>query len=152
MLLYRIHKTQVSTKYEDIQTQNKREVFKIHCEQLDLDMSDTSLDIYASVAEADPIHSSFEFLDKCESFMKSLIEKNDTDPFCSSLFLKNMLALHWIRICANSRIGIKVLKKCKSSVLYKDEFYTKRDMVILYFKCLFKIKYKKSWIYNVVFR
>ncbi|GAB6010885.1 glycosyltransferase family 2 protein [Viscerimonas tarda] len=152
LLLYRVHQSQVSSMYEELQTRNKREVFKIHCQQLGLDDSEDGLDVYASVAEADPIYSSFDFLDKCEQFMLLLTTKNDTKPFCSSVFLNNMLALHWIRLCANSRIGLKALRRCKISPLYNKKYYTNRDKLILFFKCLFKIKYKKSWIYHVVFR
>ena len=152
LLLYRVHPSQVSSMYEDLQRQNKKSVFKIHCQQLGLNYSDEALDIYASVAEANPTHSSFEYLNKCEQFMKALITKNETEPFCSSVFLNNMLALHWIRLCANSHLGLKVLKRCKMSSLYVAQCYTSRDKLILFFKCLFRIKYKKSWIYGVIFR
>lgn len=152
LLLYRVHQLQVSTIHEELQTSNKKEVFKIHCEKLGLDNSEKGLEVYASVAEANPLYQSLDFIDNCEEFMLSLIDKNRTDPFCSSVFLDNMLALHWIRLCANSRLGLKVLKKCKSSVLYDKKYYTNSDIFILFFKCLFKIKYKKSWIYNIVFR
>jgi glycosyltransferase involved in cell wall biosynthesis len=152
LLLYRVHKSQVSSLYEALQTHNKREVFKIHCQHLNLDESDEGLEIYSSVAAADPLYSSFDFLKKCEQFMLLLTNINTVKPFCSSIFLENMLALHWIRLCANSRIGLKVLKLCRKSPFYKKKYYTKRDELILFFKCLFKIKYKKSWIYNVIFR
>jgi hypothetical protein len=152
LLLYRVHGSQVSNVFEELQKRNKREVFKIHCRRLNLDDTDEALDIYASVAEADPIYSSFDFLDKCEQFMLQLTTINNTKPFCSAVFLENMLALHWIRLCANSRLGLKAIKKCCKSSFYKREYYTGKDLFIFFFKCLFKIKYKKSWIYNVVFR
>lgn len=152
LLLYRVHESQVSSLHEDLQTENKKEVFKIHCKQLNLDMSEEALDIYASVAEAVPRLSSFEYLTKCEEFMIGLRNKNEKDIFCSSDFLEKMLSLHWIRLCANSRLGVKVLNKCFSSSLYKKEIYTTRDIIILYIKCLFKLKYKKSFVYKLVFR
>ncbi len=152
LLYYRVHAAQVSSKYEELQTQNKKKVFKIHCKKLNLDYSDEAMEIYSSVAEANPVYSSIEFLEKCEDFMCRLIKKNEIEPFCCSVFLNNMLALHWIRLCANSRLGLKIISKCKQSGLYNKNYYKKQDIAIFYFKCLFKIKYKKSWIYNILFR
>ncbi|NDW18062.1 glycosyltransferase family 2 protein [Dysgonomonas sp. 216] len=152
LLLYRVHKTQVSTMYEDLQLENKKKVFKIHCKHLGIEDSEKMLDIYSSVAEANPSQHSKEYLIKCERFMTSLIEKNKVTPFCSMDFLQNMLALHWIRLCANSQIGLGVIGLCKRSVLFQQEYYSFRDKIILYTKCLFKLKYKKSMIYKIVFR
>jgi glycosyltransferase involved in cell wall biosynthesis len=152
LLWYRVHSSQVSSLFEETQRQNKREVFKIHCRQLHLDESDEGLEIYASVAEANPLYASFDFLDKCEHFMLNLIKINNQRPFCSAVFLKNMLALHWIRLCANSRLGLKAMNRCRKSPLYNRDCYKNRDLLLLFFKCLFRIKYKKSWIYNVVFK
>lgn len=152
LLLYRVHESQVSSLYEDLQQENKKKVFRIHCEYLNIDQSDDAIDVYASVAEAVPSESSFEYLDRCEKFMLTLIDKNKEIPFCSHPFLVDMLSLHWIRLCANSRLGLKVLNKCFSSVLYRKDVYSFRDKLILFVKCLFKLRYKKSLVYKIVFR
>lgn len=152
LLLYRVHDAQISSVHEQQQLDNKKEVFKIHCDHLGLDMSDENLDVYASVAESVPSHSSLDYLDKCEAFMLNLIKINEGKYFCSHSYLQNMLSLHWLRLCANSRLGFKVLKKCKSSILYNKENYTTQDFMILYIKCLFKLEYKKSFIYRLIFR
>ena len=152
LLLYRLHQSQVSSLNEELQTENKKEVFKIHCEHLGLDNSKENLDVYASVAEAIPLYSSFEYIDKCEHLMLLLIEKNKEKAYSSQLFLEHMLSFHWIRLCANSRLGLKVLKKCFSSTLYKRKNYKTRDIIILYIKCLFKLQYRKSLVYKIVFR
>jgi len=152
LLLYRVHGSQISSLYEDIQLENKKKVFKIHCKHLNIDDSDETLDIYASVAEAVPSESSFEYLDKCEKFILDLLEKNRMENFGSQSFLVDMMALHWMRLCANSRLGLKVLNRCFSSPLYKKDIYKFRDHVILIVKCTFKIKYKKSLVYKIVFR
>lgn len=152
LLLYRVHSSQVSSLYEDLQRENKKKVFRIHCKHLDIDDSDESLDIYASIAEVMPSQSSFEYLDKCEKFILDLIEKNRKDKFGDQVFLEDMMAIHWMRLCANSGIGLSVLKRCFSSPLYKKNMYKYRDYFILYAKCLFKIKNKKSLIYKIVFR
>jgi len=152
LLLYRVHKSQVSSLNEELQIDNKKSVFKIHCKQLGLDYSDESLDIYASVAEANPRESSLNYINKCEAFMMLLLEKNRTDHFCSMDFLHKLLAMHWIRLCANSRLGLKVLKKCTASPLYNKKYYSSKDITILYVKSLFKLRYKKSFIYKIVFR
>lgn len=152
LLLYRVHENQVSTLNEKLQLDNKQKVFKIHCEQLGLSTSDESLDIYTSVAESVPSESSIEYLKKCEEFMKHLISINETNKFCNMNYLKDILAIHWLRLCANSQIGFKVFDILNQSTLYKKERYSKRDILILYFKCLFKIGYKKSFIYQIFFR
>jgi glycosyltransferase involved in cell wall biosynthesis len=152
LLLYRVHEHQVSTLNELSQINNKKEVFKIHCDKLGLDSSPESLDIYASVAESVPLYSSLEYVSKCEQFMIHLLGKNEKDSFCSQKYLKEMLSLHWVRLCANSRLGLVVLKKCFDSPLYIRKNYKKSDYIILYFKCLFKLEYKKSFLYKIVFR
>lgn len=152
LLLYRVHKNQVSSLYENIQTENKKKVFKIHCDHLDLPSDEKSLDIYTSVAEAVPSQSSFEYLDRCEEFMLSLLKLNDNKFFCDSEYLRYLLSIHWLRICANSRLGLSVLRRLKESPLYMANYYTKRDMAILYTKCTFKLRYKKSLIYKIMFR
>lgn len=151
LLLYRVHPNQVSTLNEQLQISNKKNVFKIHCEQLGLPIDDDFLNIYASVAEAVPSQKSIYFLQKCENFMTRLIEINADKSFCDDQYLKNMLAIHWLRLCANSQLGFKVLEILKASPIYRKEAYTTRDILILNFKCLFKIKYKKSFIYNIIF-
>ncbi len=152
LLLYRVHKYQVSSLNEDLQTENKKKVFKIHCTHLGLPQDDEFIDIYASVAECVPSYSSLKYLDKCEEFMLRLIELNNKRPFCDTDYLKKMLSVHWLRLCANSRLGLKVVKRLKQSSLYKEENYTSRDLAIFYTKCTFKLKYKKSLIYKLVFR
>lgn len=152
LLLYRVHKQQVSSLNEDLQTENKKKVFKIHCRHLGLPTDDDFIDIYASVAESVPARSSFKYLDKCEELMLSLIGLNKKKPFCDALYLGYMLSLHWLRLCANSRLGLKVVKRLKSSPLYKEENYTSRDFAIFYTKCTFKLRYKKSLIYKIAFR
>lgn len=152
LLLYRVHESQVSSLYEEIQTENKKKVFEIHCQHLGIPVNDELLDIYHSVAEAVPVQSSFNYLDKCEEFMLSLLQIQKTKPFCNELYLKEILSIHWLRLCANSRLGLKVLKRLKSSSLYMEQSYSWRDKAILYFKCAFKLQYKKSFIYKIVFR
>lgn len=152
LLLYRVHKQQVSSLNEKLQLENKKKVFKIHCEHLNLPSSEEHLDIYASVAEAVPSISSIEYLKKCEDFMLHLIAINKKQTFCNMQYLEGMLAIHWLRLCANSQLGFKVIKTLKESALYKKERYSKRDVLILYTKCLFKIEYKKSILYKILFR
>jgi len=152
LLLYRIHQHQVSSLYEDIQIENKKKVFKIHCRHLGLPQDESFIDVYASVAECVPLYSSIEYLDKCEAFMLKLININKEKQFCNMPFLKQMLSVHWLRLCANSRLGLKVIKRMKQSPFYKNENYTTRDLAIFYTKCTFKLKYKKSLIYKLVFR
>ncbi|WP_029904120.1 glycosyltransferase family 2 protein [Prevotella sp. 10(H)] len=152
LLLYRVHKSQISSVHEDLQTDNKKKVFKIHCRHLGLPTDNEFIDIYSSVAECVPLHSSFKYLDKCEDFMLSLININKEKPFCDAKYLERMLSIHWLRLCANSRLGLKVMSRLKKSPFYKEENYTSRDFAVLYTKCTFKLKYKKSFIYKLVFR
>lgn len=152
LLLYRVHQYQVSSLNEELQTENKKKVFKIHCKHLGLPIDDDSIGVYASVAECVPLHASFKYLDKCESFMLSLIDLNRETPFCDSAYLERMLSVHWLRLCANSRLGLKVVRRLKESVLYNEKNYTSRDFAIFYTKCTFRLKYKKSFIYKLVFR
>jgi len=152
LLLYRVHKYQISSLHEDLQSENKKKVFRIHCSHLGLPVDDELIDIYSSVAESVPTRSSFKYLDKCENFMLSLIELNSEKPFCDDTYLEYILSIHWLRLCANSRLGLKVIHRLKKSPLYKEENYTSRDFAILYTKCTFKLKYKKSFIYKIVFR
>lgn len=152
LLLYRVHKHQVSSLNEELQAENKKEVFKIHCKHLGLPTDDENIDIYTSVAESVPSQSSIKYLDKCEEFMLSLIDLNEEKTFCDNKYLKRMLSLHWLRLCANSRLGLKVVHRLKASPLYKEENYTSRDFAIFYTKCTFKIRYKKSFIYKILFR
>ncbi|SBV94581.1 glycosyltransferase family 2 protein [uncultured Dysgonomonas sp.] len=152
LLLYRVHQHQVSSLNEELQTDNKKKVFKIHCFRLGLPTDGDFLEIYSSVAECVPLHSSFRYLDQCEEFMLSLIRINREKPFCDAAYLERMLSVHWLRLCANSRLGLKVLRRLKESPLYKEENYTSRDFAILYTKCTFKLKYRKSLIYKFVFR
>ena len=152
LLLYRVHENQVSSLNEQRQIENKKEVFKIHCKHLNLPLTEEYLDIYASVAEAVPSESSFKYLKKCELFILDLMNRNKNDNFCSQPFLEKMLSLHWLRLCANSRLGFKVLETCYNSQLYKEKNYKKKDYIILYIKCFFRLEYKKSFIYKIVFR
>lgn len=152
LLLYRVHQNQVSTLNEELQTQNKTKVFKIHCRHLGLPETEEYLDIYASVAEAVPTISSLSYIAKCEELMLSLLQLNENKQFCSPKYLRYMLSLHWLRLCANSRLGMKVMKKLKNSPLYIRDNYKIRDMIILYIKCIFKLKYKKSMIYKLLLK
>ncbi|MDL2303032.1 glycosyltransferase [Dysgonomonas sp. OttesenSCG-928-D17] len=152
LLLYRVHQNQVSSLHEDLQTDNKKKVFKIHCSHLGLPSNSDFIDVYASVAECVPLHSSLKYLDKCEEFMLNLLTVNKQKPFCDNAYLDRMLSVNWLRLCANSRVGLKVLHRLKQSPLYKPENYTSRDFAILYTKCTFKLRYKKSLIYKLVFR
>lgn len=152
LLLYRVHKHQISSIHEDLQVENKKRVFKIHCNHLGLPTDEEYIDVYASVAECVPLYSSFGYLDKCEAFMLSLIQLNESKPFCDNTFLIKMLAVTWLRLCANSRLGLKVVKKLKTSSLYRKADYSSRDLVVFYTKCTFRLKYKKSLIYKLVFR
>lgn len=152
LLLYRVHESQVSSLNELKQIENKKEVFKIHCLHLNIPLSENLLDIYASVAESVPREFSFEYLSQCEKFIQDLIEMNKSKIFCSQLFLERMLSLHWLRLCANSRLGLNVIPFCKKSKLYKKENYKTVDLIILYIKCLFRLEYKKSFLYDIVFR
>lgn len=152
LLLYRVHESQVSSLHEELQIENKKKVFRIHCKHLGLNPSDELIDIYSSVAESVPSQSSFDYLSKCESFIMHLINQNKKENFCSQSFLEGMMALHWIRLCANSRLGLKVLKKCLYSPLFKKEYYSIQDFIILAIKCTFRLRYKKSLIYKIVFR
>ena len=152
LLLYRVHRHQVSTLYEDLQLENKKKVFKIHCRHLGLPTDDEAMDVYASVAESVPSQSSFAYIDKCEALMLRIIETNSEKPFCDDKYLRYMMSMHWLRLCANSQLGLKVIDKLKSSPLYKKENYSRRDLAILYTKCTFRLKYRKSFIYKVMFK
>lgn len=152
LLLYRVHENQVSSLNEQLQQENKKKVFKIHCSQLGLPTDNDFLDVYASVAEAVPSENSVFFLKKCENFMQDLLQINDQTPFCDKKYLKDLLAIHWLRLCANSQLGIGVIKVLKGSSIYNRLAYSTKDMLILYFKCLFKIEYRKSFIYKILFR
>lgn len=152
LLLYRVHKQQVSSIHEDLQLENKKKVFKIHCQYLNLPTDDDYLNIYASVAEAVPHTKDSSYLKKCEDLMINLIKVNNNTPFCNMQYLKDMLAMHWLRLSANAQMGFKVLKTLKSSPLYKKECYSRRDILILYVKCLFKLEYKKSFLYKIFFQ
>jgi glycosyltransferase involved in cell wall biosynthesis len=152
LLLYRVHQQQVSSLHEELQIENKKKVFRIHCKHLGLPETEEFLDIYASVAECIPKQSSIDYLKKCEDFMLSLIRINNEKPFCDSKYLEKLLSIHWLRLNANSRLGLKVMKPLKTSPLYKKENYTRRDLMVLNVKCIFKLKYKQSSIYKLIYR
>lgn len=152
LLLYRVHQQQVSSLHENLQLENKKKVFKIHAKQLGLPLDDDFINIYASVAEAVPEKSSMAYLDKCEHLLLSLIDRNKETQFCDKEYLEKLASIHWLRLCANSRLGLKVVEKLKLSPLYIKENYSARDFAIFYTKCTFRLKYKKSLIYKLVFR
>lgn len=152
LLLYRVHENQISTIYDKEQVENKKQVFKIHCEKLNLPADNHSMDIYASVAECVPTISSLEYLDECEKFMLLLLNRNKEKHFCSEMYLERLLSLHWLRLCANSRLGLKVLKTCFGSPLYIKANYNIQDYMILYVKCLFRMEYRQSFLYKFIFR
>lgn len=152
LLDYRVHPHQVSVQNEQLQIENKKRVFKIHCNHLGLPTTPEYIDIYASVAECMPKDYSLSYIDQCEQFMLSIIQLNNEKPFCNGVYLEQMLSLHWLRLCANAQLGITVLKKLKSSPLYKTDNYKLRDFAVLYAKCMLKIEYKKSYLYKIVYR
>lgn len=152
LLYYRVHDSQISTIHEERQLRNKRKVFQIHCDKLDLPDDEHSLDVYASVADAVPLVKNISFLKECEGLMEKLIAKTNSIDFCDKEYLNRMLSLHWLRLCANSQLGFKVVKICSSSKMYNKEYYTNRDYIIFYMKCLFKLEYKKSFVYKLFFR
>lgn len=152
LLYYRVHESQISTIYEERQLKNKSKVFKIHCDNLGLPVDEHALKIYASVAEAVPLEKNVQFLEECVDLMNVIIAKTTSINFCDQEYLKRMLSLHWIRLCANSQLGLGVLKTCFSSTMYNRECYTFRDYIILYIKCLFRLEYKKSFLYKLFFR
>lgn len=152
LLLYRVHKYQVSSLHEDIQNVNKKNVFKIHCRHLGLPTDEDFINIYTSVSECVPLYLTFEYLDKCEAFIIFLLKLNEEKNICDKVYLEQYLSLTWLRLCANSQLGLKVIKKMKASPLYKNENYTFRDLLIFYTKCTFRLRYKKSFIYKLVFR
>ena len=152
LLNYRVHEQQVSTLNNNSQTENKKEVFKIHCEKLNLPTTSEFLDIYASVAECVPKYSTVNFVKSCEKFMLLLFDKNNKESFCSQEYLKGILSLHWLRLCANSRLGFKMINICKQSPLYDADNYRYTDNIIFFTKCIFRMEYKKSFLYKIVFR
>lgn len=152
LLLYRVHQQQVSSLHEDLQLENKKKVFKIHARQLGLPVDDDFINVYASVAEAVPVESSLAYLDKCEQVLLTLINRNKEISFCNKEYLRKLASIHWLRLCANSRLGLNVVEKLKQSPLYIKENYSARDFAIFYTKCTFKLKYKRSLIYKLVFR
>lgn len=152
LLYYRVHKQQVSSLNFNSQINNKKEVFKIHCEKLGLSISEEDLDIYTSVAESVPRDLSLNYLKLCEKFMLDLIEKNRQTLFCSQKYLEKLLSLHWLRLCANSKLGFKVWNTCILSDLYNGKEYQYTDHIIFLTKCLFRLEYKKSFLYKVIFR
>ncbi len=151
LLLYRVHKQQVSSVNEQLQVDNKKQVFKIHCNHLGLPQDEAFLDIYASVAECVPSESSLDYIDKCENFIFKLLDINLKQPFCDNIYLQRMLSLHWLRLCANSRLGFKAIRRLKRSSLYNKDYYSFRDICILYIKSIFRLNYKKSAIYKIIY-
>lgn len=152
LLYYRVHESQISSLNEKKQIENKKEVYKIHCEKLGLSISLNNLDVYSSVAECVPSESSLVYISLCEDLMKNLLKINIEHQFCSHKYLDRMLSLHWIRLCANSKLGLKVLNKCLNSPLYNRKNYKLRDIYIFYIKCMFKMEYKSSFLYRLLFR
>lgn len=152
LLYYRIHDSQVSVQNDERQIENKKGVFKIHCQHLGLPQTDEFISVYASVAECVPEESSLEFLEKCEHFIQVLLDKNDEIRYCSKEYLIKILSLHWLRLCANSQLGLLAITKCKQSRFFIKENYTSNDILILYIKCLFRMEYKKSFLYRIFFR
>lgn len=152
LLYYRIHDSQVSVINENKQIENKKAVFAIHCQKLGLPLTPEFLNVYLSVAECVPIESSEEYIKKCESFIFTLIDKSRVNKYCSSEYLERLLSLHWLRLCANSQLGLRAIRYCKKSKLYIRENYSNQDILILYIKCIFRMKYKKSFLYRIFFR
>ena len=152
LLLYRVHENQISTLNNKLQRDNKKKIFAIHMEYLGIDINEENLSMHASVAECVPeVFMSEKYLKNCEAYMLKLITINQTKTFCSKEYLANILSIHWLRLCANSRLGLRTIKVVKTSKLYNKEFYNNKDILILYFKAVFKIKYKESKIYKIFF-
>lgn len=152
LLLYRVHENQISTKNNKLQLDNKKKVFSIHMQKLGIEINDETLSYHASIAECIPeIFESIEYLKSCELYMCRLIDLNSEINFCNQEFLIKMLSIHWLRLCANSRLGFKALRVLKTSKLYNRKHYNQKDVLILYFKVIFKIKYKESRIYHLIF-
>lgn len=152
LLFYRVHDSQVSVVNEQKQLDNKKAVFKIHCEKLGLPLTSEFLDLYSSVAECVPIISSEEYLRKCEDLIFLIQAKTKANKFCSPEYLERLLSLHWLRLCANSQLGMQAIRCCKKSKLYIRGNYSNQDIFILYIKCIFRMKYKKSFLYKILFR
>ncbi len=152
LLYYRVHDSQVSVLNEQKQIDNKKTVFQIHCEKLGLPITPDFLDLYSSVAECVPKISSLEYLQKCENLIFSLLSKTHTNGFHASEYLERLLSLHWLRLCANSRLGLQAIGYCKKSKLYIKGNYSNQDILILYIKCIFRMEYKKSFLYKIFFR
>ena len=152
LLLYRVHEDQISTLNNKLQQDNKKKIYSIHMERLGIEISDENLSLHASIAECVPdVFSSLEYLQECERYILNLIEINQTKTFCKQEYLVSLMSIHWLRLCANSRLGLSILNVVKNSKLYNKQYYSKKDVLILYFKAVFKIKYKESKIYNVFF-
>lgn len=152
LLYYRIHESQISSLNEKRQIENKKNVFKIHCERWNLPQTKDFISVYASVAECVPEEYSISYLDRCEEFMLTVLKKNQEVQYCSDCYLQELLSLHWIRLCANSTLGMKAIKKCKESQFYIKSNYSHKDILFLYIKSLLRIEYKKSILYSLLFR
>lgn len=152
LLFYRVHESQISTVNAQKQLDNKKEVFKIHCDALELPKDNYALDVYASVAESVPLYKSKKLIADCETFLLSLRKKNLEKPFCDNRYLIHLTSMHWIRLCANSQLGLSVLKQCISSQLFNRSEYQFRDYIVLFVKCLFRLEYKTSFVYKIFFR
>lgn len=149
LLLYRIHANQVSTLHDTLQEENKKKVFAIHLNELGIENTPENLHLHASVASCVPREvKSKKYLKSCENYMLDLLKLNENKHFCKHDYLKKMLSIHWLRLCANSQLGFSSLKTLKQSPLYVRNNYTMQDMAIMYFKISFKIKYKQSKIYS----
>lgn len=152
LLLYRVHANQVSTLHDHLQIENKKKVYAIHLKQLGIAVTDRNLQIHASIAECIPaISKSVEFLKACELYMLDLLKLNKDKGFCNHDYLQKMLSVHWLRLCANSQLGFSCFKVLKSSKLYIRNNYTTQDVLIMNFKFLFRIKYKESKIYTLLY-
>lgn len=153
LLLYRVHDRQISSLNDSIQQDNKKKIYAIHMERLGIEVNDDNLSFHASIAECVPeILKSTEYLKMCENYMLNLVEINKIKQFCDTNYLLALLSIHWLRLCANSALGLKGIKTVKSSKFYNKKFYQNKDILFLYVKSLFVIKYKKSIIYSVIFR
>lgn len=152
LLYYRVHPNQVSSLYNKVQRENKREVFKLHLKELGIPVTKENLDYHSSLAECVPLQvKNKDFLNQCEAYMQFLQKQYDEKNFGNRDYLTRMLSIHWLRLCANAQLGLKTIKQVKQSIYYKPQNYKIQDFLIFYLKCIFKIKYGESFLYRWLF-
>lgn len=152
LLYYRVHPNQVSSLHNKLQRENKRQVFKLHLEEFGIPITDDNLDFHSSIAECVPAKvRSLAFIQQCETYMQLLENQYKQNGFSNIAYLKKMLSIHWLRLCANAQLGLKTFKLAKQSEFYDKKNYKTQDFLIFYIKCIFKIKYGESFLYRFLF-